>query len=154
MNKFKLKGLLFGSLCFLSSVSSGTTNHKMDFEEIVNSASSCVVAEKLSEEFIKESGNLYTLTEFKVTHVGFGDIGTAWTGQDPYSEENDQIKEEIDQGSVQITLKKSNEPIVGAYGFGIRMALLGYYMRIDWAWGIENDIVQDRIVHFSLSLDI
>ncbi len=86
--------------------------------------------------------------------IGFGDIGTAWTGTDPYSEENDQIKEEIDQGSVQITLKKSNEPIVGAYGFGIRMALMGYFMRIDWAWGVENDIVQPRRVHFSLSLDI
>ena len=92
------------------------------------------------------------LKNFQV--IGFGDIGTAWTGQDPYSEENDQIKEEIDQGSVRITLKKSNEPIVGAYGFGIRMTLLGYFMRIDWAWGIENDVVQDRMIHFSLSLDL
>ena len=86
--------------------------------------------------------------------MGFVDVGTAWTGSDPFSEENDQIKDEIDQGPLKIVLKKSNEPIVGGYGFGLRSTVLGYFVRLDWAWGVENGLVQDRIVYFSLSLDL
>lgn len=102
--------------------------------------------------FIRRPMRSAFLKNFQLT--GFGDIGTAWTGSDPYSEENDQIKDVINNGPVTITLTKSNEPIVGSYGFGVRMAIMGYFMRIDWAWGIENDVVLDRMVHFSLSLDL
>ena len=102
--------------------------------------------------FIRRPLRQAFLKNFQV--VGFGDIGTAWTGPDPYSEANDQIREEISNGPLFITLKKSNEPMVASYGFGVRMALLGYFIRIDWAWGVENYIVQDRMVHFSLSLDL
>ena len=87
--------------------------------------------------------------------IGFGDVGTAWTGSDPWSEDNDQIKEEIVQGeTITIVLKKSNEPIVAGYGFGLRSALMGYFVRLDWAWGVENGIVRDRMFYFSLSLDL
>jgi hypothetical protein len=39
------------------------------------------------------------------------------------------------------------------YGAGVRAMLLGYWIRLDWAWGIENNIVLPRIFYFSLSLD-
>ena len=97
------------------------------------------------------------MTNFQI--IGFGDVGTAWTGSDPWSEDNDQIKETIVQGSNEdpalvIVLKKSNEPIVAGYGFGLRSALMGYFVRLDWAWGVENGIVRDRMFYFSLSLDL
>jgi hypothetical protein len=30
---------------------------------------------------------------------------------------------------------------------------LGYFVRLDWAWGIEDNKILDRIFYFSLSLD-
>jgi hypothetical protein len=31
--------------------------------------------------------------------------------------------------------------------------LLGYFMRFDWAWGIENRQVLPHVFYFSMSLD-
>jgi WD40 repeat protein len=86
--------------------------------------------------------------------IGFGDIGTAWTGLDPYSEENAINSQDIFKNPFHITLKNNSEPIVGGYGFGLRTMLLGYFIRLDWAWGVKDQVVQDRIFYLSLSLDI
>jgi hypothetical protein len=42
---------------------------------------------------------------------------------------------------------------VAGYGFGLRSQLLGYFVRLDWAWGIENNQIRPRVFYFSLSLD-
>lgn len=86
--------------------------------------------------------------------VGFGDLGTAWTGPDPYSEENAFNTQVINNGPLTYTIKNQREPIVGAYGFGLRSRLLGYFVRADWAWGVDDGVVQDHVFHFSLALDL
>jgi WD40 repeat protein len=91
------------------------------------------------------------LNNFQV--VGFGDIGTAWSGLHPFSGENAWDKEVITNGPMTITLDANRDPIVGGYGFGVRTMLLGYFIRLDWAWGIENMEVQPRMFYLSLSLD-
>lgn len=85
--------------------------------------------------------------------VGFGDIGTAWTGLHPFSEENSLNREEIQQGSVLITLKNRREPIVGGFGLGARTKFLGYFIRVDYAWGVENRAINDGFWYISLSMD-
>jgi hypothetical protein len=85
--------------------------------------------------------------------VAFGDLGTAWNGPSPYSKENSLYKKVIRQGPMTITLENEIEPIVGGYGFGLRTRFLGYFMRADWAWGVEDMRVQDGTFYFSLSLD-
>ena len=74
--------------------------------------------------------------------VGFGDIGTAWTGKDPYSEKNSLNKTYL--GSpltpIVVTIYSQKDPIVGSYGFGLRSRIWGYFIRIDWAWGIEDGV--------------
>jgi hypothetical protein len=85
--------------------------------------------------------------------VGFGDIGTAWTSTSPFSEENSLNREVIEQGSVTITLNNRREPVIGGFGLGVRTKLLGYFIRLDHAWGVENYAVNDGIWYFSLSLD-
>jgi len=85
--------------------------------------------------------------------VGFSDVGTAWTGRDPYSDENSFNNEVINNNPLTITLKGRNEPIVGGVGFGLRSRLLGYFVRADWAWGIEDGKSQRRIFYISTSLD-
>lgn len=85
--------------------------------------------------------------------VGFFDIGTAWTGPHPYSGDNAWDKEVIYNGPMTITLDANRDPIVAGYGVGVRAMLLGYFIRLDWAWGLENMEVQQRMFYLSLSLD-
>lgn len=86
--------------------------------------------------------------------IGFGDVGSAWTGDNPYSEDNTFNRVVIERNPLTITLVNKREPIVAAYGFGLRTRLLGYFVRADWAWGIDDGVVMPRVFHFSLSLDI
>lgn len=85
--------------------------------------------------------------------VGFGDIGTAWTGTSPYSKSNSLFRKDYNGNPISITVTKSVEPIVGGYGFGLRSRILGYFLRADWAWGVDDGEVQERIFYFSLGLD-
>ena len=92
------------------------------------------------------------LNHFQITV--FGDVGTAWTGTNPYSRENSFNQVTIVRNPLTITLNSQREPILAAYGFGLRTRLLGYFVRADWAWGIDDGVVLPRVFHFSLSLDI
>jgi hypothetical protein len=85
--------------------------------------------------------------------VGFGDIGTAWTGLQPYSSDNFLFTNTIERPPLNITVKVQKEPIVGGFGFGARTRLLGYFIRGDVAWGVEDRKVQPAIFYLSLSLD-
>jgi Tol biopolymer transport system component len=85
--------------------------------------------------------------------VGFGDIGTAWSGKNPWSKENSYDIQTIRNGPIVVTLDSNREPIVAGYGAGLRLQLLGYFIRADWAWGIENHYVLPRVFYLSFSLD-
>ena len=85
--------------------------------------------------------------------LGFLDVGSAWTGWSPYSGQNAYDKEVITKGDVTITIDSNRDPIVAGYGFGVRSMILGYFLRLDWAWGIENNIILPRIFYLSLSTD-
>ena len=85
--------------------------------------------------------------------VAFGDIGTAWTGISPYSPENSLYTRYIDSGPLHISVEMQKEPIVGGFGFGARIHLLGYFLRGDVSWGVEDYKIRDPIFYLSLSLD-
>lgn len=85
--------------------------------------------------------------------VAFGDIGTAWTGVTPWSGENAYDTETYENGPISVTLDSNRDPIVAGYGFGARARLLGYFIRADWAWGIENKYILPRKFYLSFSLD-
>lgn len=86
--------------------------------------------------------------------VAFADAGTAWTGDNPYAEDNFFNRQVINRNPLTITIRNQREPIIWGYGFGVRARLLGYFMRGDWAWGVDDGVVQKGIFQFSLSLDI
>ncbi len=85
--------------------------------------------------------------------ISFFDIGTAWSGLSPYSGENAYDKEEYGAGPVVITIDTERDPIVAGYGVGFRLMIFNYFVRFDWAWGIENQQTTPRIFYFSLGLD-
>ncbi|MCB0793213.1 MAG: PD40 domain-containing protein [Flavobacteriales bacterium] len=86
--------------------------------------------------------------------IAFGDAGVAWTGSDPYAENNSFNTQVVDRNPLTITIKNQREPLLFDYGFGVRTRLLGYYVRADWAWGVDDGVIQDPVFHLSLSLDI
>jgi hypothetical protein len=87
--------------------------------------------------------------------IGFTDAGMAWDGLDPFGKENRVTKDVITDGPLRITVYKDIFPIVGGYGFGIRSTVLGYFLRADWAWGVEDGVSKKRpVFYLSLNLDI
>lgn len=91
------------------------------------------------------------LNNFQI--VGFGDFGTVWTGASPYADDNALFTRIIQRGSLKITVREQREPLVGGLGFGLRARVLGYFVRADYAWGIEDMVVNKPILYVSLSLD-
>lgn len=86
--------------------------------------------------------------------VGFFDIGTAWFGNDPFATDN-PLNTQVLQTGEQFTVKINyfRDPVVAGYGGGVRSTLFGYFVRVDYAWGIETRIVQDPRLYISLGLD-
>jgi hypothetical protein len=91
------------------------------------------------------------LNNFQI--VGFADVGTAFAGPSPNSEKNSYNRETITRQPVTMIIDNEKDPIVGGFGFGLRSRLFGYFIRTDWAWGIEGGEVQPRVFYLSLSLD-
>lgn len=85
--------------------------------------------------------------------VGFFDIGSAWTGSDPYSDENAFNSTTLEQYPVSITVDNNREPIIWDFGFGLRTQLLGYFVRADWGWGVDDGLILPRVFQLSLSTD-
>lgn len=84
----------------------------------------------------------------------FADIGAAWLGKDPFSRENRINKIEVQGSPVKVTLIEPKYPIVGGFGWGIRSRILGYFVRYDMAWGVQNNVVnKNPVSYISLSLD-
>lgn len=87
--------------------------------------------------------------------VPFFDVGTAWVGPDPYSEENTYNQITVRENQyIEATVINVRDPIVAGYGGGVRSTLLGYFMRFDVAWGIQDaEVAKKPVYAFSLSLD-
>lgn len=87
--------------------------------------------------------------------IGFFDAGTAWTGWNPYSDENSFNRTIIGnpQNPVTIILENQRQPIVYGYGWGLRARLFGYFLRFDVANGIDDGFKMPRMRYFSLAVD-
>ncbi len=85
--------------------------------------------------------------------VAFGDVGTAWTGLNPYAPENSLFTNYIDSGPLHISVEVQKEPVVAGFGAGARMHLFGYFVRGDVSWGVEDGHVNKPVYYLSLSLD-
>ncbi len=103
-----------------------------------------LIAKPIKSEFIKN---------FQI--IGFGDVGTAWTGPNPYSDENAFNTKTITTGGSDVTVRINNkkDPLVGGVGFGLRTKLMGYFLRFDYGWGIEDGIFLKPLPMLSLGLD-
>ena len=95
--------------------------------------------------------NLKFIKDFQI--VAFGDVGTAWTGWNPYDPSNSLYNSHIHDGNLDITVTEMKEPWVGGVGVGLRTTLLGYFIRGDVAWGIQDGQIAKR-PRFYLSFNL
>lgn len=91
------------------------------------------------------------LNNFQI--VAFTDFGSAWSGLTPSSDKNAYTTETIREGAITVVIDKNRAPVIMGYGLGLRSRLLGYFFRLDWAYGVERDVILPRIFYFSLNLD-
>jgi hypothetical protein len=133
------------------------TNMRGFYQNVRNGNSFVVINSELRfpifKYFFKRPIRSDFIQNFQI--IGFGDLGTAWTGNSPYSENNSLNTTVIGNNITPliITLKTQHNPIVGGYGFGLRSRIFGYFIRIDRAWGVQDGIILKPIWHLSLSLD-
>ncbi len=86
--------------------------------------------------------------------VAFGDVGLAWTGWNPYDENNVLYTRYVPSGPINVVVHYQKEPIIGGFGFGARARLLGYFLKGDLAWGVEDGkIKKTPKFYLSMSLD-
>ena len=93
--------------------------------------------------------------------VSFFDIGTAWSGDDPFDENNPvnlttYPDPNLTEGTVKpvvIRVRRFRDPIIYGYGFGARTTIFGYFIRVDYGWGVETSLRNDGKLHLSLGYD-
>lgn len=85
--------------------------------------------------------------------VGFFDCGSAWNGTHPYADENGFNFQTVEANPITVTIDNNHEPVLWAMGFGVRTRLMGYWMRADWGFGVDDGRWQKRVFNFSFSLD-
>ncbi len=85
--------------------------------------------------------------------VGFYDVGMAWSGWDPWGNENWWNDKVYQNGPVTVTIDAMRDPLVMGFGGGARAQLFGYFVRADLAWGIDNGYILPKIFYLSFSLD-
>jgi hypothetical protein len=96
--------------------------------------------------------------------TGFTDVGTAWTGIGPFSRRNafntyvlpNLTPAQIANGEnipFRATITDFRSPFLVGYGIGARTTILGYFVKFDVGWGLENKEVKAPISYLTLGYD-
>ncbi len=98
----------------------------------------------------KEKGAAF-FRNFQV--VGFADAGLAWYGSSPYSKDNPLNTVQIDGPLIDLDIQYFRDPLVYGFGYGFRTQLLGYYLRLDIANGVETKKILPKKIFLGIGYD-
>jgi hypothetical protein len=131
------------------------TNVRGFYQNIRNGSSFAVINTELRWNVLKYFFKFPLRSDFlnSLQLVSFADAGTAFTGSSPYSKNNTFNKKTIVSGPIVVTLDNQQEPLVGGLGFGLRTRMLGYFVRGDLAWGIQDGKQLPPVFYLSLCTD-
>jgi hypothetical protein len=87
--------------------------------------------------------------------VGFFDMGSAWTGANPFSRSNGFNTNTYggNTNPFRATVTDFRNPFLFGYGLGARANVVGYFVKLDYAYGIENDEIKSPITYLTLGHD-
>lgn len=87
--------------------------------------------------------------------TAFGDAGTAYSGNNPFNE-NNSFNTQVVGGvgnAFSATVINFRNPMLIGYGFGVRTTLLGFYGKADLAWGQEDYVQKGPKFYLTLGYD-
>ncbi len=103
--------------------------------------------------------SLFTIESSSIVNsvqlVGFSDVGTAWSGSSPFAKSNG-FNTNVYGGNTnpfQATVTDYRNPFLVGYGFGARATVFGYFVKFDYAFGLENKEVKSPISYLTLGYD-
>lgn len=87
--------------------------------------------------------------------VGFFDMGSAWTGANPFSRSNGFNTNTYggNTNPFRATVTDFRNPFLFGYGLGARANVVGYFVKLDYAYGIENDEIKSPITYLTIGHD-
>jgi hypothetical protein len=87
--------------------------------------------------------------------IGFTDIGSAWTGANPFSRTNGFNTNVIGGGTnpFQATVTDFRNPFLFGFGVGARANLFGYFVKVDYAYGMETNEIKSPVTYVTLGHD-
>jgi len=102
-----------------------------------------------------EKSKLGFIRNLQVT--SFFDAGVAWFGTNPNSAENTlnsvYVANPEDNPLIIIEARYFRDPLVLGYGFGARTTMLGYFLKLDYGWGVETGQQRSPKIYLSMGLD-
>jgi len=87
--------------------------------------------------------------------VGFTDVGTAWSGSSPFAKTNG-FNTNLYGGNTnpfRASVTDYRNPFLVGYGFGARATIFGYFVKFDYAFGLENKEVKSPISYLTFGYD-
>jgi hypothetical protein len=85
--------------------------------------------------------------------IAFGDIGSVWDGKAPFTRENSTKFVQYAEAPFTASIANYESPWLSSYGLGMRMALLGYYLKLDYAVPVQDFTRQSSRFTVSIGLD-
>ncbi|HXD76739.1 MAG TPA: hypothetical protein VN616_02970 [Puia sp.] len=86
--------------------------------------------------------------------VQFFDLGTAWNGKYNALKRPELVVTSPNYNYLNVLLKAGGiGPFAGGYGFGVRSTLLGYYLRFDAGWQMNNFFQDKPVLNVSMGVD-
>lgn len=89
----------------------------------------------------------------------FSDIGTAWQGLSPFASDNPLNTTLIDNSGanavspIRIRVNYFRQPILSSVGVGLRCIVMNYFLRVDYAVGLETGVWMPPRFHLAIGTD-
>jgi hypothetical protein len=85
----------------------------------------------------------------------FYEIGSAWNGKYPFNQDNSINTHVFGNSATPYsgTVTNYQNPFISSYGFGFRSILFGYYLKLDFAWGVQNFVRLKPKAYLTLGYD-
>ncbi|GAB4280146.1 MAG: hypothetical protein Kow0068_04310 [Marinilabiliales bacterium] len=133
------------------------TNMRGFTQNIRNGNSFALLNNEIRWPFVRYFANRPINSDFlnNLQFVGFFDVGSAWTGLIPDKDKNayNNTQYYSSNGPVEVIIDNDKSLFVYGFGGGLRSRILGYFVRADWAWGVDSGVLLPKIFYLSLSLD-